>query len=505
MALKEFLMIGAVAAVLAACGDDSSSNSASNSDEESSSSVCKNCDDSSSSKAKSSSSSAKSSSSEKKPCVVGKDKNCFEDERDGQTYRTVKIGTQIWMAENLNFKVGNSACYDDEKSNCTKYGRLYTWGAAIDSVGKYGENAKGCGNGKHCTPIPPVRGICPEGWHLPDTIEWRVLIDVAGGEDDAGKALKSKNGWKNDGNGTDEFGFSALPVGGRFGGSFDGDYFDEGLRADFWTSSYSYRVLGGAIDMGLMDNSDGVFMDVISSRVGSSDRGYSIRCLNDESTIPEGYGNGYVYPSTVVKGTMIDERDGQTYKTITVGSQTWMAENLNFETDNSFCYNDSVSYCERFGRLYLWSTAMDSAETWTTNGNGCGYGKECSPTYPVRGVCPEGWHLPDTTEWRVLIYAAGGESEAGKALKSASGWNDYEEKSGNGTDVYSFSALPAGFRYYYEGVGYDDKGDIAVFFSSTEDDRLNMYCMSTHEDDDGVELWHCYKDGGFSVRCVKDE
>lgn len=196
MALKEFLMIGAVAAVLVACGDDNSSNSASNSDEESSSSVCKNCDDSSSSKAKSSSSSAKSSSSEKKPCVVGKDKNCFEDERDGQTYRTVKIGTQIWMAENLNFKVGNSACYDDEKSNCTKYGRLYTWGAAIDSVGKYGENAKGCGNGEHCTPIPPVRGICPEGWHLPDTTEWRVLIDVAGGEDDAGKALKSKSGWK---------------------------------------------------------------------------------------------------------------------------------------------------------------------------------------------------------------------------------------------------------------------------------------------------------------------
>ena len=65
--------------------------------------------------------------------------------------------------------------------------------------------------------------------------------------------------------------------------------------------------------------------------------------------------------------------------------------------------------------------------------------------------------------------------------------------------------MPAGFRYYYEGVGYDDKGDIAVFFSSTEDDRLNMYCMSTHEDADGVELWHCYKDGGFSVRCVKDE
>ena len=285
MALKQFLMIGAVAAVLLACGDDSSS--ATDSDEDSSSSVCKNCDDSSSSKAKSSSSEANSFSSEKKSCVVGKDKNCFEDKRDGQTYRTVKIGTQIWMAENLNFETGNSACYDDEKSNCIKYGRLYTWGAAIDSVGKYSKNAKGCGNTEDCTPITPVRGICPEGWHLPDTTEWRVLIDVAGGQDEAGKALKSKSGWKNDGNGTDEFGFSALPVGGRFGGSFGGDYFDEGRRADFWTSSYSYRVFGGAIDMGLMDYTDEVFMGLVSSRIGSSDRGYSIRCLNDESTIPE--------------------------------------------------------------------------------------------------------------------------------------------------------------------------------------------------------------------------
>ncbi len=527
--ISTYLFISVLLALLVACGDDNSSNSASNSDEESSSSVCKNCDDSSSSKAKSSSSSAKSSSSEKKPCVVGKDKNCFEDERDGQTYRTVKIGTQIWMAENLNFKVGNSACYDDEKSNCTKYGRLYTWGAAIDSVGKYGENAKGCGNGEHCTPIPPVRGICPEGWHLPDTTEWRVLIDVAGGEDDAGKALKSKSGWKNDGNGTDEFGFSALPVGGRFGGSFDGDYFDEGLRADFWTSSYSYRVLGGAIDMGLMDNSDGVFMDVISSRVGSSDRGYSIRCLSDESTIPEPKSSSSESSSSSLmqerepcdvetdENCIKDERDGHTYRTVKIGEQTWMAENLNYAytgvpykfevlgkaytSDSiSWCYNDSAEYCARYGRFYTWSAVMDSAGT--TKGCRGGYMATCSKKYPFRSVCPEGWHLPEKEELGTLVASVGGEKIAGKKLKSTYGWENDE----NGTDEFGFSAFPAGQRSVY-GL-FNFMGEQICFWSANDGgSSLDAYCLSLVSGGYGDEARLTQKDKsiGRPVRCVKDE
>jgi len=231
-----------------------------------------------------SSSSANTSSSETavKPCDAQNDKNCFEDKRDGKTYRTVKIGSQVWMAENLNYESINSSCYEDKKDNCAKYGRLYTWGAAIDSIGKFSKNGVGCGNRIDSTPIYPVRGICPEGWHLPDTTEWRVLIDLAGGEDVAGKALKSKSGWKADGNGTDELGFAGIPVGGRFGGSFGGEYFDEGIRADYWTSSTDYHPLGNAIDVGLDAYRDEVFMGVISLRVGSSDRGYSIRCLKND-------------------------------------------------------------------------------------------------------------------------------------------------------------------------------------------------------------------------------
>ena len=79
----------------------------------------------------------------------------------------------------------------------------------------------------------------------------------------------------------------------------------------------------------------------------------------------------------------------------------------------------------------------------STNGKGCGWEAECSSTYPVRGICPEGWHLPANSEWNALFTAVGGRSAADMMLKSTSGWFD----SGNGTDAYSFAALPAGYRY----------------------------------------------------------
>lgn len=180
-------------------------------------------------------------------------------------------------------------------------------------------------------------------------------------------------------------------------------------------------------------------------------------------------------------GTLTDERDGQTYKTVKIGTQTWMAKNLNYaylqptaELDSSsFCYRDSVSYCEKYGRLYSWDVAIN--------------------------ICPDGWHLPDTTEWNTLFAAVGGSSTAGKMLKSTSGWKN----SGNGTDAYSFAVLPAG--YGDNGKTYDFEGSDADFWSSTEDDSGSAYDVLMNYHDDVAYLFNLGKRQAFSVRCVKDE
>ena len=210
-------------------------------------------------------------------------------------------------------------------------------------------------------------------------------------------------------------------------------------------------------------------------------------------------------------GSMTDSRDGQTYRTIKIGEQIWMAQNLNYETADSYCYSDVASNCAEYGRLYTWAAAMDSAGTWSTNGKGCGDGRFCSPTYPVRGVCPSGWHLPDTTEWERLFAAVGGIHDgiwrdAGKMLKSISGWKDSgkgADHSGDGVDAYAFSALPAG-GLFNRGK-YDDEGNSAFFWSSTEYSSSLANCMSLNYSVGYADLPVYNELYGLSVRCVKDE
>ena len=219
---------------------------------------------------------------------------------------------------------------------------------------------------------------------------------------------------------------------------------------------------------------------------------------SSSSVIPSSSSSKVTESAEVTKGSITDTRDGHSYKTVTIGSQTWMAQNLNYETVNSYCYSDNASNCTKYGRLYTWAAAMDSVGSWSANGKGCGYGKTCSPTYPVRGVCPEGWHLPTQTEWNTLFTAVGGQSTAGKMLKSTSGWNS----SGNGTDAYSFSALPAGGRGGNGHFNYE--GNNAYFWSSTDDNSYYAYSMILYYNGDYAGLDDGNEGYGFSVRCVKD-
>lgn len=211
----------------------------------------------------------------------------------------------------------------------------------------------------------------------------------------------------------------------------------------------------------------------------------------------------------ITYGTMTDSRDGQTYKTVKIGDQVWMAENLNYQVDNSFCYNDSAEYCEKFGLLYRWTAAVGKSEAE------CGYRDKCGLSGKVRGVCPEGWHLPDTTEWITLFTGVGGvcnesnrTSNAGYILKSQMGWLNGR----NGTDAYGFSAIPAGISFpkgnvEYHYFNYD--GLNAYFWCSDEkydNNKGYIYAFNIVLDTkkDSVYISHSGKAFGLSVRCVQD-
>ena len=257
--------------------------------------------------------------------------------------------------------------------------------------------------------------------------------------------------------------------------------------AEVTSSSSSVDTISSSSLQGDKKSSSSGVKDTSSSSLKSESSSSDENSQSSSSKDPE-----------LAEGFLTDPRDGQTYKTVTIGDQVWMAENLNYETGNSYCYNNNSANCTKYGRLYTWAAAMDSVGTLTTNGKGCGYKKTCSPTYPVRGICPEGWHLPSKTEFETLFTAVGGQDSAGTALKSTGGWfND-----GNGTDAFGFSALPAGDRGSNGGCNYE--GLNAYFWSSTEYDSNYAYNVLLYVNFDYAYLDYGNKDYGFSVRCLKD-
>lgn len=182
---------------------------------------------------------------EKKNSPDNMTENVLMDPRDGKRYRTVKIGNQVWMAENLNHKIRNSGCYGNKDANCEKYGRLYTWSAASK--------------------------ICPEGWHLPSKIEIESLFNSVGGKSNAGKNLKTKIGWDKNGNGVDTYGFSALPAGGK---NPKGKYSLENLGTNFWSSTEGSN--DKAASMYLIYYAESAFLGLDDKK-----NAFSVRCVKD--------------------------------------------------------------------------------------------------------------------------------------------------------------------------------------------------------------------------------
>ena len=452
------------------------------------------------------SSSGASSSNTKLP-IYGEP---ITDTRDGKTYKTVVIGGQIWMAENLKFNASGSKCgngrnlVDMNTYTCDIYGRLYNWATAMEA--------------------------CPTNWHVPSNAEWTTLMYFVGAN--AGIKLKSTSGWDSNGNGTDDYGFSALP--GGYGSSSVGGFLGEGNCGRWWSANTTESNAENAHYRGI---------EITESNVNSYSipKSYlhSVRCIYDYSpssssnkpqpssssesssvSVSSGSNSGctasnntkthYCSNGTMKQYGSVTDDKGRTYKTVEINyseeyqailgntaPQVWMAENLNYNASGSICYDYMESNCGKYGRLYNWATAMALDSSCNS--------KDCAQLIDAkkhRGICPSNWHIPTKAEWNTLFSMIGG-TKGGANLRTTSGWdwNSIENISGNGTDAYGFAALPGGYgdsdgNFNYAGdTGYwwGNNGSGGNCFSMIMNTSISIFLA-----DGGVRTVF------NSVRCIKD-
>ena len=271
------------------------------------------------------------------------------DSRDGQTYKTVVIGTQTWMAENLNYAATSSVCPLENMKSTTG------WYEAGTTVGK------------------------------------RMAVAT----------------------GKDQFGFSALPAGSCWWDTPSWNCYSDDEARFLASGGEILQILYDSDIITQEENSDGTNVKV------------SVRCLKGAATSASSAGNtssanvdvesssSYVGKDSsyydAKNNTLTDYRDNQVYRATTIGTQIWMAENLNYEAAGSRCAGESGATengCSVDGRLYSWAAAIDSIALYD-GGKGveCGYGKTCTLPTKVRGICPMGWHLPSGEEFTMLLAA----------------------------------------------------------------------------------------------------
>jgi len=189
-----------------------------------------------------------------------------------------------------------------------------------------------------------------------------------------------------------------------------------------------------------------------------------------------------------------DTRDGKIYRWVEIGSQIWMAENLNYDVPNDatdMCYDNDPANCATYGRLYNRTTVMNGAIHSVANPSG------------IRGICPPNWHLPSDEEWNVLVkyvdpitWQQPAYTTAGTKLKSASGWLS----GGNGTDVLGFSAKPGG---YGDGSNFSNIGHGGYWWSATMSSRHYTSLRRTFYKQQDVDIYNS-SSSMFSVRCVQN-
>ncbi len=209
------------------------------------------------------------------------------DARDGRVYKTVKLGSQEWMAENLNYAAEGSLCYENDEKNCEKYGRLYNWEVALDTSNRgCGDNFSGC---RLRSDFHPREGICPDGWHVPEHAEWDTLFayaDAHGEGESAADALQAyyRDDYLEKTYSSDRFGFNVVPAGVFNGNEFSG----LGTSTEFWTASIettdwlSYISITPSTIHFVKGSGSNVYMTHISHAV-------SVRCVKGQGGKRNGY------------------------------------------------------------------------------------------------------------------------------------------------------------------------------------------------------------------------
>lgn len=438
--------------------------------------------------------------------------------------------------------------------NYQAYGVLYNWTAAMAGAESSNSNPSG------------VKGICPEGWHLPSVAEWDALGNYLG--DNVGGKLKHKDYWSSPNEGaTNETSFSALPAGRRD----HSGYFSSINYSGYWWCSTKTSIYAKVRAMYY-------YRDVLDDSYNNKGAGFSIRCIKDKHTGPPpntytvlvatlpssggtttGGGNfspgnhvsitataasGYEFinwsgdievlsnpqsatvsfnmPSRDIRLTanfkkivdpgegdsFTDSRDGNRYKTVKIGNQVWMAENLKYlpkvagaeqgsdSEPHYYVYGyegtdvsaaKATQNYETYGVLYNWPAAVNNAKSSDTNPSG------------VRGVCPQGWHLPSHAEWNELVDYLGGSAIAGGKLKHTDYWLSPNI---GATNESGFSGLPGGIYYFTSFYLLEKNG---YWWSSTENEQGRPYNWHLSNDDTALTSYDGYlKDPGLSVRCIRD-
>lgn len=388
--------------------------------------------------------------------VVTRAGDVLVDSRDGETYKTVYIGDQHWMAENLRYRAVES-----DTSTAGKKGRYYSWAVAMDTA------ETPCNYGLCEFERVQRQGVCPDGWHIPSYEEWRIFLDDV-------EALSSnplevitddKESWDYPGNNLT--GFTAIPA----GMTFNGDFYRKS-QALIWSSNGEITPKGDSAFARYLRITDknGPRIESLQKYVNMS-----VRCIeNSEVSEKLDYLNHKEYSGPY--GELTDPRDGKKYKTVVLNNIEWMAENLNFETPASVC-GGAADSCAKYGRLY------SDAEYKT--------------------VCPEGWRIPKDSDVLNLIPFNGYKYVIGYEMKSTSGW---VEKNGgeygynaNGSNALGLNILPQGF--YSDSTSYMGLHKNSAFRVERAREGNYAFAMEANK----KEGWFGKSEGFYApVRCVKD-